>query len=425
MSTNQHVAAQPVLRTIPLSRIIVPDGHNPRERFDEDAHAALTADVAKRGILQPIRVALTPTGDYALIAGERRYRAAIAAALMEIPASVRMLDPDQDADEQVAELLEEAAIENMIREDLDPIEEARACQRLRELGRTVRGIAQTLRPGVSRRAGEAWVKSRLQLLELPEQMHPHLADGTIPLGAVDALRAVAAIDPACAALVADQVGQDNQYGQQITWGDVAEDPVGAVLDLDPEQLPAAVYVARHVYPASRFTLTDKATKALPALAKLHDVDAEAIGIRFEHPEFEQAAALGATHNDRWNRPALIVGQDVADQLERAVSHRLQRLVCARSGIRGGECAGRVRVGSVENVRSVRGDRASAVASLHWLRDGRCRCQRSMTRWWRGRASIATVMRRRCWRACLGPGCGRCASSRRSSTRCLRGGAVSS
>jgi ParB/RepB/Spo0J family partition protein len=315
MSTNQHVETQPMLRTIPLSRIIVPEGHNPRERFDEGALAALTADVAKRGILQPIRVALTPTGDYALIAGERRYRAAIAAALMEVPASVRALDPDQDADEQVAELLEEAAIENMIREDLDPIEEARACQRLRTLGRTVRGIAQTLRPGVSRRAGEQWVRSRLQLLELPEQLHPHLADGSIPLGAVDALRAVASIDPACAALVADQVGQDNQYGQEISWADVAEDPVGAVLGLDPEQLPASVYVAaRHVYPTSRFTLTDKATKALPALAKLHDVQPEAVGVRFEHPEFEQADALGVAHKDRWGRSGLIVGQDVADQL---------------------------------------------------------------------------------------------------------------
>jgi ParB/RepB/Spo0J family partition protein len=314
MSTNQHVASQPVLRTIPLSRIIVPEGHNPRERFDEDALAALTADVAKRGILQPIRVAQTPTGDYALIAGERRYRAAIAAALMEVPASVRTHDPDQDANEQVAELLEEAVVENVIREDLDPIEEARACQRLRELGRTVRGIAETLRPSTSRRAGEAWVKARLQLLDLPEQLHPQLADGSIPLGAVNALRAVAAIDPACAALVADQVGQDNQYGQEITWADVAEDPLGAVLDLDAEQLPATVYAARHVYPASRFTLTDKATNALTQLAKLHDVDAAAIGIRFEHPEFEQADALGAAHKDRWGRPGLIVGQGVADQM---------------------------------------------------------------------------------------------------------------
>jgi ParB/RepB/Spo0J family partition protein len=317
-----------VLRTIPLSRIIVPAGHNPRERFDDEAQAALNADVAKRGILQPIRVAQTPTGDYAVIAGERRYRAAIAAALMEVPASVRPLDPDQDADDQIAELLEEAAIENMIREDLDPIEEARACQRLRALGRTVRGIAETLRPGISRRAAEAWVKARLQLLELPEGLHGQLADGSIPLGAVDALRAVAAIDPACALLVADQVGHDNQHGEQITWADVADDAVDAVLDLDPEQLPAAVYVAaRHVYPLSRFTLTDKATKALPALAKLHDVDAEKIGVRFEHPEFEQADALGAAHKDRFGRSGLIVGQDVADQL--ASDYLLRALKRAR------------------------------------------------------------------------------------------------
>jgi len=378
MSTNQHVETQPMLRTIPLSRIIVPEGHNPRECFDEDALAALTADVAKRGILQPIRVALTPTGDYALIAGERRYRAAIAAALMEVPASVRTLDPDQDANEQVAELLEEAAVENMIREDLDPIEEARACQRLRELGRTVRGIAETLRPGVSRRAGEAWVKARLQLLELPEQLHPQLADGSIPLGAVDALRAVAAIDPACAALVADQVGQENQYGQEITWADVAEDPLGAVLDLDPEQLPAAVYAARHVYPASRFTLTDKATKALAALAKLHDVDAAAVGIRFEHPEFDQADALGAAHKDRWGRPGLVVGQDVADQLasdclvralKRAREDKRRREQCAAQNAANatapgadGTPAGTPQPTAEERAEQARAERAATLAA---------------------------------------------------------------
>jgi hypothetical protein len=55
-----------VLRTIPLSMIVVPEGHNPREHFDQDAQAAMNASVAERGLLQPVRVALTPTGDYAL-----------------------------------------------------------------------------------------------------------------------------------------------------------------------------------------------------------------------------------------------------------------------------------------------------------------------------------------------------------------------
>jgi ParB/RepB/Spo0J family partition protein len=316
MSTtiNQHIEAQPVLRTIPLSRIVVPEGHNPREHFDEDAQAAMNASVAERGLLQPIRVALTPTGDYALIAGERRHRAAIAAALMEIPAMVRTLDPDQDADEQIAELLEEAAIENMIREDLTPIEEARACQRLRALGRTIRGIAQTLRPATSRRAGEAWVRSRLQLLKLPKQLHPALADGSIPLSAVDTLRTVATISPDLAVLVVDQVGGEDEWGQVLSWSDVHKDPVAVLLDVEPEQLPASVYRIGCDYPTSRFTLTDKATKALTALAKLREVDPDAVRARFEHPEVEQAVALGAAHLDRWGRAGLIVGQDVADQL---------------------------------------------------------------------------------------------------------------
>jgi ParB/RepB/Spo0J family partition protein len=313
VNTDQAQTAA-VLRTIPLSRIVVPEGHNPREHFDEEAQAAMNASVAERGLLQPIRVALTPTGDYALIAGERRYRAAIAASLMEVPAMVRTLDPDQDADEQIAQLLEEAAIENMIREDLTPIEEARACQRLRALGRTIRGIAQTLRPASSRRAAEAWVRSRLQLLELPEQLHPALGDGSIPLSAVDTLRTVAAISPDLAAVVVDQVGGEDEWGQVLSWTDVHKDPVGVLLDVEPEQLPASVYRIGCDYPTSRFTLTDKAIKARSALAKLREVDPDSVGVRFEHPEVEQAVALGAAHLDRFGRAGLIGGQDVADQL---------------------------------------------------------------------------------------------------------------
>jgi len=227
---------------------------------------------------------------------------------------VRTLDPDQDADEQIAELLEEAAIENMIREDLTTIEEARACQRLRALGRTIRGIAQTLRPATSRRAGEAWVRSRLQLLELPKQLHPALADGSIPLSAVDTLRTVATISPDLAAVVVDQVGGEDEWGQVLSWSDVHKDPVAVLLDVEPEQLPASVYRIGYDYPTSRFTLTDKATKALTALAKLREIDPDAVGVRFEHSEVEQAVALGAAHLDRWGRSGLIVGQDVADQL---------------------------------------------------------------------------------------------------------------
>jgi hypothetical protein len=178
----------------------------------------------------------------------------IAAALMEVPAMVRTLDPDQDVDEQIAELLEEAAIENRIREDLTPIEEARACQRLRALGRTIRGIAQALRPASSRRAGEAWVRSRLQLLELPEQLHPALGDGSIPLSAVDTLRTVAAISPDLAAVVVDRVGGEDAWGQVLSWSDVHKDPIAVLLDVELERLPAGVYRIGCDYPTSRFTL---------------------------------------------------------------------------------------------------------------------------------------------------------------------------
>jgi ParB family chromosome partitioning protein len=109
--------------------LIVANPKQPRRRFDEDALQALAGSLGERGVLQPVLVRAKPGGTYELVAGERRWRAAQIAGLEKIPALVR---PHDDA-----ESLELALIENMAREDLNPIEEARACAALvEELGLT-------------------------------------------------------------------------------------------------------------------------------------------------------------------------------------------------------------------------------------------------------------------------------------------------
>jgi ParB family transcriptional regulator, chromosome partitioning protein len=108
ISTGSGVAQ---LRHIPLSRIVVPDAFNPRGVVVEDRELeALAQSLRRHGCLQPIRVRATEHGEYVLIAGERRFRAAVKAALMELPAIVRPAGSGDD-DEQ-AELLFEAVIEN-------------------------------------------------------------------------------------------------------------------------------------------------------------------------------------------------------------------------------------------------------------------------------------------------------------------------
>jgi ParB family transcriptional regulator, chromosome partitioning protein len=143
------------LRQIPLD-LISPSPHQPRRQFEEDALMALAESIRVRGVLQPVLVRPLAGGNYELIAGERRWRAARTAELESIPALVRRHDD--------AASLEVALIENMAREDLNPVEEARACAALvEELGLTREDVG--LRVGRSRVA----VSNLIRLLDLPDE----------------------------------------------------------------------------------------------------------------------------------------------------------------------------------------------------------------------------------------------------------------
>ena len=116
--------ASPDLTRLPV-REIEPDPDQPRKNFDEDAMAALAESIGENGLLQPIAVRAKKTGPgYVIIAGERRWRAARMAGLDEVPVLIKEV-----TDEQAAAL---ALIENLQREDLDPIEVAEGCKKLIE-----------------------------------------------------------------------------------------------------------------------------------------------------------------------------------------------------------------------------------------------------------------------------------------------------
>jgi ParB family chromosome partitioning protein len=143
------------LRELPLE-LIVPSPHQPRTAFDEAALVGLAESIKVRGVLQPVLVRPVPGGTYELIAGERRWRAAGLAELEQIPAIVRYHDD--------AASLEMALIENMVREDLNPVEEARACAALvEELGLSREEVGA--RVGRSRVA----VSNLIRLLDLPDE----------------------------------------------------------------------------------------------------------------------------------------------------------------------------------------------------------------------------------------------------------------
>jgi ParB family chromosome partitioning protein len=155
LSVSGEAQTADELRELPVE-LIVANPNQPRRRFDEDALNALAGSLGERGVLQPVLVRPKPGGTYELVAGERRWRAAQIAGLTEIPALVR---PREDS-----ATLELALIENMAREDLNPIEEARACAALvEELGLTREQVG--LRVGRSRVA----VSNLLRLLDLPDE----------------------------------------------------------------------------------------------------------------------------------------------------------------------------------------------------------------------------------------------------------------
>ncbi len=164
-----------VARMIPLD-YLRPSAFQPRKRFDDEAFAALVSSVREKGVLQPLLVRPDPgqQGRYEIVAGERRWRAAQQAQIHEIPAVVKELS-DRDT-------LEVALVENLQREDLTPLEEAEAYNRLmNEFGHTQEILAQAV--GKSR----SHVANMIRLLGLPEPVRRMLDEGLLTAGHARAL----------------------------------------------------------------------------------------------------------------------------------------------------------------------------------------------------------------------------------------------
>jgi ParB family transcriptional regulator, chromosome partitioning protein len=169
------------LRDLPID-VIVPNPDQPRRHFDPDLLQELAGSIREKGVLQPIVVRPAQEMDdrYEIVAGERRWRAAQMAGLHQLPAIVRTLSD--------SEVLELAIIENIQREDLNPVEEAAGYRSLIDrFGHSQEQIAQAL--GKSR----SHVANVLRLLQLPESVQDHVREGRLSAGHARAL--ITSADP--------------------------------------------------------------------------------------------------------------------------------------------------------------------------------------------------------------------------------------
>jgi ParB family chromosome partitioning protein len=172
-------------RAVPIE-VISPNPNQPRKHFEKDALADLAASIAQKGVLQPliVRPSGDVTGGYEIVAGERRWRAAQQAKLHEVPVIIRKF-----TDEEAMEI---AIIENIQRDDLNPVEEAEGYRSLMEThSRTQEELARAL--GKSR----SHIANMVRLLSLPEGIIMHLRMGNLTVGHARAL--ITAKDPSALA----------------------------------------------------------------------------------------------------------------------------------------------------------------------------------------------------------------------------------
>ncbi len=254
------------LRDLPVE-LVKPNPNQPRTRFDPKALASLAASIEVSGVVQPLLVRPLHDGSYELVAGERRWRAAQQAGLEKVPAVIR--------DSEQAERLQVALIENMVREDLNPVEEARACAALvEELDVSKEELAR--RVGRSRPA----ISNLIRLLDLPDETIEMLEAGKLSEGHGRALLSASGND------VRRRLARDAVRGG---WS-VRETENRAKLASQPKK-PGG---SRGLDPEERAALRDAADRFEAALGqevKVRSRKGEEVAVEIRFDDLEQALEL--------------------------------------------------------------------------------------------------------------------------------------
>lgn len=253
---------------------VAPNPHQPRRHFDEESLAALTASIRELGVLQPILVRRLDADRYELIAGERRWRSAKRAGLVTIPAVVK------EADDLSS--LEQALVENLHRDDLNPLEEAAAYQQLLDdFGLTHEQLS--VRIGKSRAA----ISNTLRLFQLPPPVQRLVGEGQLTAGHARALlgtpdrafqealaRRVLAEQLSVRA-VEEAVRSRNEIGPEIDGSNDASEPKSAARSSrlrPPGVLELEELLSEHLATRVKVQVTANRGKVVVEFATLEDLE---------------------------------------------------------------------------------------------------------------------------------------------------------
>lgn len=216
-TTNQNSSDNKEVLKLNIDKV-KPNPNQPRQFFDEEKLLELASSIKEHGVVQPIIVRPLKQGEYEIVAGERRWRASQRAGLNEIPAII-----SEFSDAQISEI---ALIENIQREDLNPIEEAQAYKRLmEEFGLTQEQLSQKV--GKSR----SFIANTVRLLNLHPKVQAYLAQGTLSQGHSRPLLSLATAEKQLE--VAERIIQANLSVRQ------AEELIKAVITNSLEKTPPA------------------------------------------------------------------------------------------------------------------------------------------------------------------------------------------
>jgi ParB/RepB/Spo0J family partition protein len=314
-----------VAQVVPIDSIEVEQDFNPRRSFDERELAELEASIRQSGVVSPPAVRPDGKGGYILIAGQRRLIAAKRAGLRELPVLVRGED----------DALAAAIAENLIRADLDPIEEANALSRLAE----AEGLGTHRKLAARVGKSSAYVSERLRLLALPESVQVQIAAGKVPAAAERELRKVAKVCPAVADCAAKLVARGEIEGRDLI--ERFDEVLYAVAESEMPGAPTMIDVARGVRISELIADPEQQGSLAQRLRAAHPYEkSEDPFVRFADADVDAARAAGCLleyevdHGEWSSSLAYLCDSELAaDLTERAVK-RIEKEAAKRAKGRG-------------------------------------------------------------------------------------------